>query len=290
MTVLKLSKKNLTVTFFISWLIVLFLFFTNIENFIDCMNLFLPPAVFDIDMAVLEVSPLTINIENKNPDSISEIMKKYGVNMPNRYDPQALYLYQYANKYMQKNRYNFIFTPDEIYDIGLNYTTSYSVNGVEVWDENTHKYALCVKNDILFLTKFPVNTEIPKNGDSIKGILVPSSEQTINDLKEMFAESADINNYFPYEFDTTNLFKSEQRSSLLFFIISLLIAGYFIFRAISQYLDKSKRPLYKKIDMLNGDENIINEQLKTAVKDGSTYITDNWIITKSFFRVTITRR
>ena len=298
MTVHELSKRNLLVTSIIVWLIITFLVFNNIGNFIDSMNLFLPPADFYIDEAVLKISPLTIetnnaqvgslNIDTENP-TIDELIKEKISKMPNYYDPEALLLYQFMNKYKQGIRYNFNFVPDEIIDIDLNYKTTMRLNGWEVYSENTHKYAFSIKNNILFLTKFPANAEIPKSGTALKGVLVPSNEQTIDDLKTIFSEYANINNYYPYEFDTTNLFSGEKTSGFIFFTISLIIAGFLMIFVIRQYFNKNARALYKKIDLLNGDEKIIDEQLKTCVEDGKCLIMQDWIIRNGKFRVTITR-
>jgi len=295
MTIKNLSLRNLAITSFVSWIIIFILFFVNIENFSDCINLFLPPAEFDIDMAIFDNSPIVLDIKNENNDVMTEADKLQKIiaenfsDFPMGHDPQARRMFEYINKYKQINRYNFVFTPDEIHDIGLSYKTKFTLDGTEVFNDDTHKYALCIKDDIVFLTKFSSDAEIPTSGESITGVFIPSDKQTIGDLKKVFAEYENINNYYPYEFDTTMLFKSEQRKNLIFLLISIVITGYLIFFVTRQYLFPKKRPLYKKIDMLNGDENIIDEQLKAAVKNGNQYIAKDWVITKSFFRATITR-
>jgi len=253
----------------------------------DLINLFFSPSELDFTRAIAE-NPL-IDLENMGNKDKSEIQKAFeevGLGSLFRLNHSRQYKYNY--KYNQNNKYEFSVTPDKIYDLGLGYETNLIVDFIKIPLGATHKYVLFQKNDMKFFAKVAYDLELSDN-KTYKGTFIPISESTIHDISEVLYGFDSINNLFIYEFDTTINLLPEQISSFIFSTVLLGVVLWLSVKLILQIVFCNKRPLYKKIDILNGDVDSINEQLKTAKFNNGRYITKDWIIMPTLFKTYIKR-
>ncbi|MCL2323365.1 MAG: hypothetical protein FWC47_14835 [Oscillospiraceae bacterium] len=278
----KFARKNLFYFAFISVIVVVLSLIIIISSFTDILNMFFSPFVFDLKRAESEKSLVSL-IPAANS---TQIIDEFGLNKG--YNIEEYQSLVFSEKYIQSGKYIFKIKPDKIYDIGLRYKTEYSIENTPVWSGTTHKYLLCQLDNALFFANVPYDYVV-STGDTLTGVFTIYSDTTISDIKKVFSKYESIDNLFTYQFDTTISFFPEMASSFIWSTICFFISLFLVIRLILQIKYHSKRPLYKKINMLDGDITIINEELKSAVYSNKSYITKDWIITPRLFKTQITR-
>jgi len=275
-TIERLSLKNL-IAFGVATAMVtaLLAFVMIIPYYEDTKNTFFAPFEFDLERAV-EEHPLVSFSELRGQPTVSDI------------ESQELLLY--TTKYMQSGRYIFRLEPDRIGESGVVYEAALRDGWARFNMGATHQYMPALVSDVQIFVRALPNTEF-SDGDALRGVFLPFPQYLISDLRNGLSADtlALMDNVFPYVFDTTRDFVFERTLAVGAMILSLAIILLMIFKLISQIKDKNKRPLYKKISLLNGDVAVVDEQFANAFREGKDYVLPDWIITPALFRTHITR-
>jgi len=281
----------------LSVIIILILSFGITTQYSSVSNMLFSPPKFNLTMALEEKRPISIYPHEKYNINAIEItdkdMLRDAFNNLNKKILRSVTADQdtgYDYTYNQFGKYKFKLEPDEMYETGLSYETTYTTEGVNSIEhtELTHKIIVCTLNDVVILAKVPFDYDI-SSGQPLKGSFLPFIEREFIDIKTVFEDYKYISNVFSYEFDTTAYFFAEESLSLFTMAMLIIIILFFIIRVAVHAFFKKRRYIYKKLDRLMGDEAVVNEQLKTAIYDGKRYFTDDWIITPRLFKTEITR-
>ena len=292
------ALKNLTAFAVFALAAIAALLSITTVYYVGVFNLFFAPFKFDLAQAVAEkpLARLYLMQDQKTDESSTaeatlEEAFRAAIKKAERYkkvdveDERALL---FDAKYMQSGKYIFTIRPDKIYDLGWAYETTFFVDNIPVAQSMTHKYVLCQLGDAVIFAKLPYSSTV-SSGDALTGIFVPFSGTIPRDIEQRFIGYESIDGVFAYQFDTTLSFFLEQMGALALLLICLGGSSWLMIKLILQIINRENRPLYKKIAILGGDEDTIDEQLQEATRVGKAYVTKDWVITPQLFRTKIAR-
>jgi len=241
----------------------------------DTKNTFFAPFEFDMERAVEERPAVSFSALRGQPADGAVTARE---------------LLLYTTKYTQSGRYIFRLEPDRIGESGVIYEAALRDGWARFNMGATHQYMPALVGDVQIFVRALPNTEF-SDGDALRGVFLPFPQYLISDLRNALGADtlALMDNVFPYVFDTSRDFGFERMTAVLWTFLSLAIILLMLFKLVSQIKDKNKRPLYKKISLLNGDVAVVDEQFANAFREGKDYVLRDWIITPALFRTHITR-
>jgi|GEM_PF-5127607 len=175
---------------------------------LDYLNAFEEPNLMTVtgngDTAQINDNLLSLLSDAQN-GAVSEQFKMLA-DKSRTYNIDYKNISDYADIYMQNNKYKFQIKPEKVYDLDLYYETKYtmSVGGLALPSSEavpTHKYLLLDAGKAFILTKVEPDFEI-EQGQVFEGIFIPHSQFILYDLSNILGQGKQLDNLFIYEFDT----------------------------------------------------------------------------------------
>ncbi len=296
-TIEKLAKRNFVTLTIAIIIAVALLAYSILLCLTDVINLLFPPFKFDLNKAIADKPLISLSMrysDTQNSDGsiydytelINEILSEN--RKKSAYQLEIEHDLMFNKKYQQLWKYFFKITPDDMWEIGLEYETTTYIEGISIGTAPTHKYIMCSLGEAVFFAQVPYNFDISRN-KSLTGIFVYYDEQTIIDIRNTLSVYESIDNFFIYEFNTITNFFWTRVGKFAWMIICITVLCLLLRMLIKQAKDKNERPLYRKILLLGGDVATVNEQLKDAQRYGRKYVTKDWVLTSGLIFSNITR-
>lgn len=215
------------------------------------------------------------------------------------YSLESENMYYYFKVYKQNNKYKFRIKPLDVFDLNIycetRFENKYSPPNPKSKRFISYKYVVLDTGNAFILTRVKPDFEITPNHE-YKGVFVPITKAIVGKFAESLGPDEQANNIFRYEFDTTHNFFFYRFTDFALFIIPFTI---FIFLGIKLIIYKTnyrKHPTYKLLEKLPNEphemEASINSELadkENVSVDKNVYTTQNWMITKGFYKTNICR-
>lgn len=251
------------------------------------------PKPFDMVEAVREyplvplmfTAPGDVDLENRSLEEAWADYKKRS-RSNSRYSPDALSDAYYHYKLSQRGRYRFTIEPEEVWESGVAYESILYVNGAEMERAPSNRYVLVAYQGALILTNVRYHQE---NFERLQGAFVPLNVDVFYDIEDLYQMDFELENVFPFAFDTTADFTSQRLGSSGWAVACTVLAVFLSAKWVRMASDKNKRPIYKQLNLLGGDEGEVDAQLQEAKKQNKQYVLHSWIITPSMFTTHLTR-
>ncbi len=281
MTVAQLARKNLIARTIATLLMIGFLFFLAQNYWQGLSALFAPPAAVDLARAAGEKPLVALTGEEPYGD---QLLRAYRALLHTDKTPDHP-TWEQSHRYEQDGRYLFALTVERVFPQGGDFDGILwgMPNGGEA--VAYCRYILCETDGVRFLARVGPKAALSP-GDRLAGVFSPFPDAALRQMNDLLDEPTEL---FAYQFDSLWDPVGENLGALVLVLLWLIFTVWLTVTWVRQLVRRERRPVYKSIRLLGGDEAEIDRQLREAKYMDKRYITKDWVVLPGLFWTKLTR-